>query len=275
MRTRLLGIVLSLLAAALMALAPAALAHHKDGHDQGGGSTQSPKDNDGDADSDPGTSFTEDNDTNDGGTPNNVSDEGDNRHPSGKDRSVEKGGSGNQGKSESDPDGISNGGPDKPNGSGGDDLADQDGNNGCGNDDDFEDDNNGNCGKPEGPDVLGASDISDSFSDSLENLAQVVASLTSPEADFGTDALGETVFNAVPAEVDQDDIVLGVQERAASGAPSNLVEAASPAAAPGSLPLTGGAVTLAWLGLGLLLAGAALIRRSSSRMPEVRAADNS
>jgi hypothetical protein len=95
---------------------------------------------------DKGSTWTEDNDTNDGGTPNNVADDGDNRHPSGKDRSVEHGGSGNQGKSASDPDGMKNGGADKPNGPGGIDKADQDGNNGCGNDDDFEDDNNGNCG---------------------------------------------------------------------------------------------------------------------------------
>lgn len=140
--------LLALCLAALLALSPASLAHHKDGHD--GGSSQvsggGDKDNDGDADNDPGTTYTEDNDTNDGGTPNNQPDEGDNQHPSGKDKSVENGKSGNQGKSESDPDGDSNGGPDKPNGSGGEDLADQDGNNGCGNDDDFEDDNNGNCG---------------------------------------------------------------------------------------------------------------------------------
>ena len=96
---------------------------------------------------------TEDNDTNDGGTPNNVADRGDDRHPSGKDRSVEHGTSGNQGKATSDPDDDgrgpdrSNGGPDKPNGSGGVDKADQDGNNGCGNDDDFEDDNEGWCGR--------------------------------------------------------------------------------------------------------------------------------
>ncbi len=67
-----------------------------------------------------------------------------NDHPSGKDRSEEPGGK-TQGKSTSDPDGMTNGGADKPGGSGGFD-ADKDGNNGCGNDDDFEDDNNGNCG---------------------------------------------------------------------------------------------------------------------------------
>jgi hypothetical protein len=119
---------------------------------QGNGPVKAQNDHDGDADHNPATAYTEDNDTNDGGTPNNVVDNGDNAHPSGNDRSVEPGGSGNQGKAESDPDdnGLgpdrSNGGPDKPNGSGGVDKADQDGNNGCGNDDDFEDDNEGWCG---------------------------------------------------------------------------------------------------------------------------------
>jgi hypothetical protein len=151
----LIPVLAALVALSLLFVSPA-LAHHKDGHDggppHGSDSSQSQQssgggsDHDGDADSDPNTEYTEDNDTNDGGTPNNQPDEGDNRHPSGKDRSVENGRSGNQGKSESDPDGNSNGGRDKPNGSGGLDLADQDGNNGCGNDDDFEDDNNGNCG---------------------------------------------------------------------------------------------------------------------------------
>jgi hypothetical protein len=51
-----------------------------------------------------------------------------------------------QGRSSSDPDGMSNGGRDKPGFSGGF-SADRDGNNGCGNDDDREDDNNGNCGR--------------------------------------------------------------------------------------------------------------------------------
>jgi hypothetical protein len=100
---------------------------------------------------DPALLVTEDNDTNDGGTPNNVVDDGDNQHPSGNDRSVEHGGSGNQGKTPADPDDDTRGpdrtnrGVDQPGGPGGDDLADQDGNNGCGNDDDFEDDNEGHC----------------------------------------------------------------------------------------------------------------------------------
>jgi LPXTG-motif cell wall-anchored protein len=95
---------------------------------------------------------TEDNDNNDGNTRNNVVDDGDNAHPSGKDRSVEHGRSGNQGKAKADPDNNgkgpdrSNGGVDQPGRNGGTDKADQDGNNGCGNDDDFEDDNEGRCG---------------------------------------------------------------------------------------------------------------------------------
>src|SRR3989344_3575847 len=85
-------------------------------------------------------------------------DEGDNEHPSGKDRSIEPGNSSTQGNSNSDPDDDekgpdrSNNGPDKqPDGAGGIDRGDQDNNNGCGNDDDFEDDNEGWCGnKPKG-----------------------------------------------------------------------------------------------------------------------------
>ena len=153
-RTGTLSIFAALFALVLALWAPAALAHHKDGHTQGGGSTASGSDHDGDADSDSNTAYTEDNDTNDDAA-NNEADEGDNAHPSGKDRSVENGGSGTQGKSESNPD-DSKGpmryegelGDDKANGPGGTDLEDQDGNNGCGNDDDFDDDNNGWCGKP-------------------------------------------------------------------------------------------------------------------------------
>ena len=158
-RTAHAGLILTAMAAVMalvLALSVPALAHHKDGHD--GGQKAGASDHDGDADSDSGTSYTEDDDTNDGAK-NNEADEGDNAHPSGKDRSVEKGGSGNQGNSESDPDDDgrgpdrSNGGPDKPNGSGGTDLEDQDGNNGCGNDDDFEDDNEGWCGKKPKPET--------------------------------------------------------------------------------------------------------------------------
>src|SRR5687768_5993171 len=97
----------ALFALCLMTVAPAAFAGP--GKDEAPGQQKKAEgeadsgDKDGDADSDPNTAYTEDNDTNDG-TANNVSDEGDNRHPSGKDRSVENGKSGNQGNSESNPD---------------------------------------------------------------------------------------------------------------------------------------------------------------------------
>ena len=111
----------------------------------GGGNS----DHDGDADSDPGTALE------DGHSAEPDANPSDNAHPSGKDRSEENGGSGNQGKAESNPD-DSKGperfeggrGDDKPQGPGGNDRNDQDGNNGCGNDDDFDDDNNGHCGRP-------------------------------------------------------------------------------------------------------------------------------
>src|SRR4051794_37336341 len=127
-----------------LAIAPAAAGADPGGGAHGGQSARH---------DDPSASVTEDTDTNDGGTPNNVADSGDNQHPSGKDRSVEHGGSGNQGNTSADPDDDghgpdrSNGGPDVPGGSGGVDKADQDRNNGCGNDDDFEDDNEGWCGR--------------------------------------------------------------------------------------------------------------------------------
>jgi hypothetical protein len=78
--------------------------------------------------------------------PNEVDDD----HPSGKDRSLES--SASQASSVSDPDAMTNNGPDKPGCAGGFD-DDQDGNNGCGNDDDFEDDNNGWCGHPPTPEA--------------------------------------------------------------------------------------------------------------------------
>ena len=206
-----------------------AWAHHKPGHTKGGPKVA--RDHDGDADSDPGTSYTEDNDTNDGGTPNNQPDDGDNAHPSGKDRSVEHGNSGNQGNSESDPDDDghgpdrSNGGPDKPNGSGGVDLADQDGNNGCGNDDDFEDDNEGWCGKPnetsgETPpgDVGGNDDESPDSDNDVEG--EVLGSIdTKTEVDTELESPGDEVLGEVLLRPDSTVGAAGaVRDRSATGA---------------------------------------------------------
>jgi hypothetical protein len=155
-------LILLALIVSVILIPVAATAHHKDDHTTGkvqsAGTTPvataGTGDHDGDADLDPVTTIEDSHEAEVGVN--------DNQHPSGNDRSEEPGGSGNQGKSESDPD--DNVGPmrnecgaspstdprggctDKPGGSGGMDLQDQDGNNGCGNDDDFDDDNNGHCG---------------------------------------------------------------------------------------------------------------------------------
>ena len=155
----------SILMLALMA--GPAFAHHRGGH-EGGPPDQQEASSDEEAPSSPSstkkpsvnseTAVTEE--TDDDGVPNAPDPLGDtdNAHPSGNDKHVEAGGSGNQGKAVSDPDDDGRGpdrtnrGVDQPGGPGGLDILDQDGNNGCGNDDDFEDDNEGNCGgKPSGP----------------------------------------------------------------------------------------------------------------------------
>ena len=147
--------VLTLFAAILASLLVVAVPAFAGPSGGGGGQSdtkQAERDRDGDADSDPDTTVDESE------ADESTADEGDNQHPSGKDRSVENSPSSNpnQGKAESNPDdsrgprrseGVA-GEDDKPNAGGGEDPADQDGNNGCGNDDDFDDDNNGWCGKP-------------------------------------------------------------------------------------------------------------------------------
>jgi len=129
------------LALVLLVAGPAA-AHHKSDHSTGSAQAGAPaKQTRG--------GVTEDNDSD--GVRNNIRDAGDNRHPSRKDRSVEHGRSGDQGRSASTPDQDGRGperdvgGIDQPDGPGGRDIIDQDRNNGCGNDDDFDDDNEGRC----------------------------------------------------------------------------------------------------------------------------------
>jgi hypothetical protein len=140
--------VLVVLAAAALVLtwSSGAAAHHKADHTEGPPATGA------------GSEVTEDTDSD--GVPNAPDPLGDtdNRHPSGKDKHAEAGGSGNQGNAASEPDANGHGperdagGVDQPGGPGGLDVLDQDGNNGCGNDDDFEDDNEGRClGKEQAP----------------------------------------------------------------------------------------------------------------------------
>ncbi|MDQ3915282.1 MAG: MSCRAMM family adhesin SdrC [Actinomycetota bacterium] len=282
-------VVLAAVFALMLAGAVPASAHHKDQHSQGPASasedegkgseaSQDAKDNDGDADSDSGTAYTEDDDTNDGNTPNNVPDDGDNAHPSGKDRSVENGGSGNQGSSESDPDDDgrgpdrSNGGPDKPNGSGGVDKADQDGNNGCGNDDDFEDDNEGWCGKPPKPaqavTPAGPCDADATMpgtqpcvkgDDSKPCDADATMPGTQPCTPGATkpDVLPDVISHPARPEVDTD--VLG--ERTERTEQPVTLAARQPSTQPlagGVLPFTGASL-LAFAGAGLILTGLGII----------------
>ena len=252
-----------------------ALAHHKADHTQGQGQSEdnsnqagAVSDHDGDADSSESTTYTEDNDSNDydNGTSeaNNIADEGDNAHPSGKDRSVENGGSGTQGKSESNPD-DSKGpmryegaiGDDKANGPGGTDRADQDGNNGCGNDDDFDDDNNGHCGRPAAPVTPTRSETPPTVLPSTEvkvcplgtdRAGQPMATIE----DCNDEVLGR-VDNANPVE--RDDDVLGVQIRNA-----NPTVAAAPAAVKGAvLPFTGAGDIYSVTAIALLLLAAGMV----------------
>jgi multisubunit Na+/H+ antiporter MnhG subunit len=249
------------------------LAHHKDDHAQGGGesvqqadheasSKAANSDHDGDADSDSDTAYTEDNDTNDG-VANNVSDDGDNAHPSGNDRSVENGSSGTQGKAESNPD-DSKGperfegarGDDKANGPGGQDLADQDGNNGCGNDDDFDDDNNGHCGKPAAP-------VTTSIPPPT-----VLPDVETEVCPLGTDRAGQPMTTLV--ECDEDD-VLGREDLAEpkdDDVLGNVIQkvaptvVAAPAIKGAVLPFTGalGLVRYLLAGLALMAIGIVAMR---------------
>ena len=232
----------------LLVVAPPSWAHHKGGHSNGGG-------NSGSKGKPAGSGWTEDNDTNDNGTPNNVPDGGDNAHPSGKDKSVEHGNSGNQGNSGSDPDDDgrgpdrSNGGPDKPNGSGGVDLADQDGNNGCGNDDDFEDDNEGWCGKPKANTKPKDEDKPAVDDTSTDNDNPPTDNLSPPDDGVKADkpkVLGETLSRG-PLDADADSTIVGELGREATASET------SETGDEGALPFTGAGV------IGFVIAGAALV----------------
>jgi hypothetical protein len=206
--------------------------------------------------------LTEDTDTNDGGTANNVVDAGDNEHPSGNDRSVENGGSGNQGNATSEPDQNGsgperdNGGLDQPGGPGGADLADQDGNNGCGNDDDFEDDNEGLCGGKPAP--------ATTVPPVVVTPGTVTPGVTPATVTPGS-VLSAEVEAAAPSVPTQ---VLGVTlERPAATA---MVAPAAAAAVRSATEVRGatlartgfGTGALVVLAIGLLLAGFSMVRRS-------------
>ena len=109
-----------------------------------------------------------------------------------------------QGRSHSDPDGMSNGGADKPGCTGGFD-ADRDGNNGCGNDADREDDNNGNCGRKaqhdEGGDAASPPSSTTTTSTTTTTTTRSTAPVSvAPTAEVGTGELTDCQVDPKEAE---------------------------------------------------------------------------
>jgi hypothetical protein len=224
-------------------------------------------DHDGDADSDPSTaeedSHAEESDAEAYSSSTGTSD---NAHPSGKDRSAEYGGSGNQGQAESNPDDSKGpmrcegdcGDDDKSQAYGGTDLEDQDGNNGCGNDDDFNDDNNGHCGGNVTEEEVAAANVAsstDSEGGQIPAESVVVPELGGPNVPGSA--------GPVP------DAVLGETIVAPSGigAPNEVAPATrAQATQPGALPFTGSELMpLALLGLMLVLTGWGVVKSVPER----------
>ena len=226
----------------MLLLAMPAMAHHKTGHEGGPAASTEVAE------------VTEDNDS-DGvvNAPDPLGDS-DNRHPSGKDKHAEAGGSGNQGKSSSEPDGNGKGperdegGLDKPNGPGGLDILDQDGNNGCGNDDDFEDDNEGNClgpatshGRPEEEDDTVVDETDETVEETDDTQVTVVDDSTPTEVQG--DAI-QTASQPAPLE--------GVLGNAVGGAAPQAEAVSAVNAEAGELAFTGlDAITLLLMAMAL------------------------
>ncbi len=226
---------------------------------------------------------TEDRD--DDGTPDDVADDGDNAHPSGRDRSVDSDAAGAGTHADPDDDGRgpdrTNGGADVPGGSGGVDQADQDRNNGCGNDDDFEDDNEGWCGRnparrnvgrvaAEGrrPDAADAPTSGDTL--------VLGASLTRPDRLLTGDVAVATTTVVPPTPTasepagSQPFAAAGTGTAVAAAGTGTVVTAAGTgtvvAAAPiGALPRTGGPIALlAAAAMAALGTGSGLLRRTTA-----------
>ncbi|MFN2588450.1 MAG: hypothetical protein ABR613_10095 [Actinomycetota bacterium] len=266
-------LILLALIVSVVLIPVAASAHHKDGHDAGKTTASSTTpvatagtgDHDGDADLNPVTTIEDSHEAEVGVD--------DNRHPSGKDRSAEPGGSGNQGKSESAPD--DNVGPmrnecgaspasdprggctDKPGGSGGIDLHDQDGNNGCGNDDDFDDDNNGHCGGK----VKGAPPV--------QPTSPPTTPPTNPPGKPGNPpGPGAKPPIVKPAAPDNPgDVPQVKRRRIVNEEPPVPIDKRQPAPAAAQLPFTGASETLPFVmfGFALLLLGGGMLQFVSVR----------
>lgn len=206
----------------------------------------------------------------------------DNHHPSGKDRTVENGNSGTQGKSTNEPDDNGKGperdfnnGPgdnddglaDKPGQGGGMHLDDQDGNNGCGNDDDFEDDNEGWCGQKPAP--VTTPSISErpeeppAVNSGTEEQEEEAVTPEEPETNeepvIEDDVLGETFFPTINTPEPEDVVFETVQKPERTE-----VASVNETRRPSSLAATGASVlALALLGAGTLITGLVLTKRTT------------
>jgi hypothetical protein len=140
-----------------------------------------------------------------------------------------------QGRSHSDPDGMSNGGPDKPGCAGGFD-SDKDGNNGCGNDADREDDNNGRCGPRPAP-------IPAPVTTTTSTSTTTTTTTTTPDTTVAPDATVEpTDCEIDPKEADDCDVAAGVA--AGRTAPVGTLAATAATTTPGA-DATDGTATVA------------------------------
>jgi hypothetical protein len=159
-----------------------------------------------------------------------------------------------QGRSLSDPDGMTNGGADKP-GCVGVADADKDGNNGCGNDADREDDNNGNCGGEEGQGPGDESDEPEGDDDTVnpETVESDVnvqgAAAASEPGPPATEAAGTTA--ADPAAVTAADNTTPAAQTTTPEPETQVL--GETLTAPDALPRTGASVA------GLALLGGALV----------------
>ena len=241
-------VLLAVVALLALTIAPA-MAHHKAGHENGGGSQAATQ---GDEDL-----------------------EGDNRHPSGNDRETNDGPTDDVqgGTQTSNPDNDGHGPErnscentsedrvggcaDKPGGTGGVDQADQDWNNGCGNDDDFEDDNEGWCGGKPKPtpsptqvtQVEGAVEEVCDKDESMPGIQPCKKEVTEDD----DDVLGSVIRRGQPS-----DSVLGARMAAAPTA------RAAAEVAGAILPFTGlGVVPVLLVGLGLVATGWLVVRKDA------------
>jgi hypothetical protein len=159
-----------------------------------------------------------------------------------------------QGRSHSDPDGMENGGFDKPGCTGGFD-ADRDGNNGCGNDADREDDNNGHCGGKGGNDTAPASSVN--TPPATDDGRIVAASVPTEPSATGIAAATETTGSALTAGA-PDVAAESAGTGDTSGDPADTVGTevlGQTMERPSTLPRTGAGVAGLTLLGGLLCSG--------------------